>query len=221
MTYLKELKRTGHGSIQPKEHLIQMNIIFRFLPQGAAENVTNKVNSVIMDGLKLTQIKVVCAEKKESRGERFPGVVVPTYRSAHDKRSMTRDCEIANKFSRAYIMNDKPFQQRIFESDMRVLADSVGDGQLKVIGGHIHCIGEDINYRQYQYNRDNDDRLDSTKFGPRASITQHDLENNTPFALDSAYEQRSRDEERSTNQRDTGHRSDWRSSGRRGRSNSN
>ena len=125
------------------------------MPESARENVIHKVNSVIAEGLKLEGIKVVEAERRESRGSRFPGVIIAKCRSTEHKQkilSHKKKLKDSRRFANVYIMSDKPLQQRIFESNMRVLVDTVGNGRLQLTGGRLH------RQRRHYDNRDGAER---------------------------------------------------------------
>lgn len=199
-----------------------MNIILRNLPESSRENVTNKVNSVIKDRLKLSNISVVSAERKESKVGRFPGVVVAICRSTEEKRgilSSKKRLKDTKNFSRVYISSDKTLQQRIFESNMRVLAESVGDNELT--GGRIHRTRGDGYYRQHHAYRGTTDWVDRSRSTPRESDERHQERDDSPRAHRSVNQQtRPRDLYRSSNQRERGHNGERRITGRRDRSRS-
>lgn len=114
-----------------------LNFIIKNLEESRNENVMNKVNGLIKDGLKIKDIKINKAERKGNRGGWNPGVIVPSCRSVEDKRKIMSEKKIlrdSSNFSRVYILSDKPLQMRIIGLNMRVLAKTVGDGQLRVTG---------------------------------------------------------------------------------------
>ena len=64
----------------------KMNIVLRKLPESTNEDLNNKVNSLIKDGLKIKDIHVRSTERKQSFNESIPGVVVATLGSLDDKK---------------------------------------------------------------------------------------------------------------------------------------
>jgi hypothetical protein len=119
---------------------IHLNIVIRNIPESVHENVNSKVNGLIRDGLKLRDISIESAERKESRGTRFPGVIIAKCKSAEHKQAILsnkKKLRESRNFQNVYITSDKSLQQRIFESNMRVLAETVGDGQLRVTGSRL------------------------------------------------------------------------------------
>ena len=64
----------------------KMSIVLRKLPESTNEDLNNKVNLLIKDGLKIRDINVRSAERKQSFNEYIPGVVVATLGSLDDKK---------------------------------------------------------------------------------------------------------------------------------------
>lgn len=52
------------------------------------------------------------------------------------------------------ILSDKPFHQRVFEANMKMLVGTVGNGQLKVSGGRIQLL-EDEHRERHRPRYDN------------------------------------------------------------------
>ncbi|CAC5385839.1 unnamed protein product [Mytilus coruscus] len=63
-----------------------IRIIVRNLPESNGENVLNKVNALIKDGLHLKDVKAVSADRKKSYKEGKYGVVVVVFKSMNDKK---------------------------------------------------------------------------------------------------------------------------------------
>ena len=55
---------------------MERNIVIRNLPHTLNENLRGKVTGLLRDGLKLAEVVVDNSERKESRVESVPGVVV-------------------------------------------------------------------------------------------------------------------------------------------------
>ena len=66
----------------------KFNIVVRKLPVTVNENLDNKINALIKDGLKIRDIVVKSAERKQSYNESVPGVVVATLSSLNDKKRL-------------------------------------------------------------------------------------------------------------------------------------
>ena len=58
----------------------KLNFIVRNMAERTVENVKNRVNGLIKDGLRIKDVSVVSAERKQSRN-RKPGVIVATCKS--------------------------------------------------------------------------------------------------------------------------------------------
>jgi hypothetical protein len=63
-------------------------IVIRRLPEREDENVLELVNSLISDGIKLTDVKVTEAERKQSYHDSQPGLVIAKCASMDDKRQI-------------------------------------------------------------------------------------------------------------------------------------
>ena len=80
----------------------------------------NKVNSLIQDGLKLKDIKVVKAELKTSGNDK-PGVIIASIETLAQKRKVMetkKSLKNTNAFKNVYIEDDRPLQTRVIESNM-------------------------------------------------------------------------------------------------------
>ena len=88
-----EVKSRDSGSQNShSERDISLNIVIRNLPESHNENVKNKVNLLLRDGLRLSDVSVDEAERKQSHTDTIPGVVIARMKSKQDKtRVMNRN----------------------------------------------------------------------------------------------------------------------------------
>lgn len=125
----------GNGHGDP----CKLNFIVRNMQERTGENVKNRVNGMIKDGLKIQSIIVVSAERKISRN-RKPGVILATCSTAEavdkvlkSKKSL-KDCR---QYNQVYIERDIPLQQRIQDSNIRNIASVIGEDKLEIRGSRI------------------------------------------------------------------------------------
>ena len=67
-----------YASSNGQYYSMDKNIIIRNLPYGQNENLSGKVDGLFRDGLRIVDVVVDHVERKESRSESAPGVVVVT-----------------------------------------------------------------------------------------------------------------------------------------------
>ena len=72
--------------IVEETHDLSLNIVIRGLPETVNENVAEKVDALIKDGLKVKTVTVASAIRKISRVEYKAGLVIATLRSNSDKK---------------------------------------------------------------------------------------------------------------------------------------
>ncbi len=63
-----------------------INIIVRFLSQAEDEDIVEKVNTLIKEGVGLGEIQIDMPERKRSYGDNIPGVVIVNCKSAENKK---------------------------------------------------------------------------------------------------------------------------------------
>ena len=92
-------------------------------------NITvNLVNSLIRDGLKLTNVKVVQAERKTSRNDK-PGVIIAQFESFAQKKKVLdvkKSLKKIPKYQNVYIEDERSQEQRLAESNLRTVLQAVG-----------------------------------------------------------------------------------------------
>ena len=112
----------------------KLNVVIRKLATDQAEAQDpavnlHKVNPLIKDGLKLRNIKVKSAVRKQSRINSKPGVVIATLDTTDQRtkllkaKSALKQCD---RYKRVYIDEDRPVECRRNESNIRTLLNEMG-----------------------------------------------------------------------------------------------
>ena len=118
-------------------------IVVRNLPQGANETpqiVMDKVNAMIRDGCKLTDVKVTAAQRKIS-ARRRPGVIVTSIETFAQKQKIMKSKSSLKRtavYKRVYIENDYCLETRKTDSNLRtILKEIEKNKQCRVEGGKL------------------------------------------------------------------------------------
>ncbi|CAG2244979.1 unnamed protein product [Mytilus edulis] len=123
----------------------KLNIVIKGLPHGKNEEnnpqcTLNKVNSLIRDGLKLSNIKFLKAERKVSRDSKS-GLIIAKVQSLEDKKSIMKaksKLKGNKSFSSVYIENDIPWEVRSQQNNLRTILKEIGKSdKYRVVGSKI------------------------------------------------------------------------------------
>ncbi|MES9904339.1 MAG: hypothetical protein ABW168_16890 [Sedimenticola sp.] len=109
------------------------------LPAHPIENVSQKLNTMIKEGLDLPNITVTSAERKLSRTDK-PGVVIAQCNSADDvQKILERKANLKEntRYKSVYINRDIPLAQRIHNANMRAIVNVIGKDKLELKGNVI------------------------------------------------------------------------------------
>lgn len=125
--------KKSYAEITNSEIGIENDIIIRNYisdPKEADEPqlTLNKVNTLLRDGLKFTDIKVVKCERKKTRSSR-PGVVIATLETREQKQKVLENkkkLRNTQRFSKVYIEEARPLTSRINESNMLTVLHELG-----------------------------------------------------------------------------------------------
>ena len=97
--------------------------------ESSDEQITvNKANTLFLDGLKLTSVKVTAAERKHTRDGK-QGIIIATVVTAEQKSSvMQRKKNLRNTkhYESVYLEDKRPSDQRLTKSNMRTLLRTCG-----------------------------------------------------------------------------------------------
>ncbi|KAH3794765.1 hypothetical protein DPMN_148303 [Dreissena polymorpha] len=122
------------------EHDILLNVAIRKLPESASENIINKVNALIKDGLKVSGVECARAERKESRDSSKPGLVVVGFHSHNDKRKVMEKKSVlrdSQQYQGVYINHDKSLQERRMADNFRTILNSLNVDDLVMKGSRV------------------------------------------------------------------------------------
>ena len=134
----------------------KLNFIVRNMAERTGENVKNRVNGMIKDGLQISDVSVVSAERKQSRN-RKPGVIVATCQSERDVGKVLKnkkDLKNNRQYEQVYVEPDVPLQQRIQNSNLRNIVSVIGEDKLELRGTRVFPRSAD---RSADNNRDHRD----------------------------------------------------------------
>ncbi|MES9885013.1 MAG: hypothetical protein ABW185_29575 [Sedimenticola sp.] len=124
---------------------IECNLIVRNLPEHPIENVKNKINTLIKDGLKLVDTNIISAERKLGHNGK-PGVVIAKCRSREDVITLLsnkKQLKEHSRYSSVFIARDLPYHERVNAQNMRTLINALGRNKLEMKGSYIrHVSGE-------------------------------------------------------------------------------
>ena len=138
----------------------KLNFIVRGLPESENENVKNKVMAMIKDGLKLKDTVINKAVRKASFRANTPGIVVVTCENLEDKEVIMKgkvSLRKSRQYKEVFVDHDKSREQRLLESNLRLLVESIGKDKLSVKGSRLCRPNNDEN-NEPQPARDNNGR---------------------------------------------------------------
>lgn len=133
----------------------QTNFIIRNLNERDREDITSEVNRLLKDGLKLRDIEIESAERKVNRANNGKaGIVLVKCKSREDKQIIMRSkskLKDNRRYENVYIEHDLPKQQRVFNSNMRTIVNTLGRDKLQIRGSRIDIMKQnDDEYRATQ-----------------------------------------------------------------------
>ncbi len=121
---------------------VERNIVLRGVSESPNENVKDKVHSIITDGCKLNNIVIEKAERKTTKSNNKPGVIVATLENIeqknrileHKKRLHAQD----NAHRHVFIHEDIDYQQRVNGYNMRTFIKAMNlENDLTVVGNKV------------------------------------------------------------------------------------
>ena len=130
---LADLENQGSGD------KLKLNVVIAGLKQTEDENIVDKVNTVIKEGVG-QDIKVQSATRKTSKQEGKDGVVIATFSTADDKEKvMDKKSSLAKsaQYKHVSIFHDRPYDQRMARANMKALVDTLGKDKLTMKGDRV------------------------------------------------------------------------------------
>ena len=144
---------------------LALNIAIRNLAESDNENIMNKVDALIKDGLRLRNISCEKAVRKTARGDNRNGVIIATCESADDKKEIMRNkskLKERRQYEAVYIEHDRTLSESNQISNLRKLVTAVGGDRLRVQGSRVvfaQHADEEMNHRDnYHRHRGTDTR---------------------------------------------------------------
>lgn len=113
--------------------------IVRNLSERDNEDVKQRVNNVINDGLKL-RITIETAVRKVNRINSKPGLIVATCKYTEDKDAIMKrkkDLKNSRRYENVFIENDIPPHQRKLNSNLRAIVNTLGQDKLYFKGSRV------------------------------------------------------------------------------------
>ena len=90
------------------------SIIIKHLDERENENVIDRVNSLIYNGLKLDKVEVESAVRKPTKSDTKPGIIIAVCKSTKDKESIMkrkRDLKRSRRYENVFIEHNIPPDQ--------------------------------------------------------------------------------------------------------------
>lgn len=155
------------------------NIIIRNLPERENENIVREVNNILREGLKLREIMVEVAERKQSRlDDRKPGIIVAKCGTREDKQTVMKCKRIlrdSRRYEKVFIENDLPKHQRVLNSNLRTIVNTIGNDKLKLKGSRVSVTETEERERQHRLSdRDRNDSQRNRNYDHRGERERRD-----------------------------------------------
>ena len=115
------------------------NVVMFGIPETANENIINKVNAVIREGVK-QNVEVETAVRKASKKQGKPGVVIAKFKSAEDKRLVMEHKKVLSKsinHKNIGIDHERSADELLHQANMRVLTEAIGKNKVTLKGKRL------------------------------------------------------------------------------------
>ena len=135
-----KIERLSTGAESHSSPDIAMNIVIRGLPVTPNENVSNKVNAMFKDTLKVAGVSCASAERKIVNSGSKPGVVIAKMRSHEDKRKvMLKKANLKSnrQHSSVFISHDQSHADRLMSNNFRTILSAIRNHDLQVKGSRV------------------------------------------------------------------------------------
>ena len=126
-----ELKITEPNNSRPDKQQFdpERSVIIFGLHETVSEDITNKISSLIKNGLKLPDVVPLASKRLQSRNDK-PGAVKVEFKDLDDKVKALRAKQKLKEqrlYRNVYIRSSKSHMERLHEINMRMLLDEVSD----------------------------------------------------------------------------------------------
>ena len=152
------------------------------MPENQNEDIKNKVNALFRDGLRLANVSVKDAERKQSHNDSKPGVVIATLKNKEEKQQVMREkskLKDSRRFSKVFIHHDQVPSQRNMSSNFRAILRASkmnnSNSNLSMRGSRVVYDGQgtDRNDPRPEQNYSRENRHNGVRNGSRRS-DRHD-----------------------------------------------
>ena len=147
---LEEVRPNGQAENRPQiGDDLKRSIVIKNLEERENENVKDRVNSLIYNGLRLDRIEVESATRKSARSESKSGVIVATCKSLKDKEDIMKrksDLKKSRRYANVYIEHHMQPEQRRLNNNLRTIVNTIGNDRLRLKGSRILSMGNEGNY---------------------------------------------------------------------------
>ncbi|KAH3746801.1 hypothetical protein DPMN_181217 [Dreissena polymorpha] len=158
-----------------------LNVVIRNLPETASESTSSKVNAMLKDGLKLSNITVSKAERKKSRTESRPGVVIATFKCKEDKQTVMNakpDLRHISQYSKVFFNHDLAPEQRKNSQNFATILSAIKSDNITMRGTRIVNRRSDDNREELRPDN-RDSGRDSYRYRPNTNDRrEHDRRDN-------------------------------------------
>lgn len=127
-------------STQSSQEEYKRNIVIRNLCERENENVLQRVNNVVLDGLQLKNITIESATRKDNKNNYKPGLIIATCKTVKDKENIMnkkRELKNSRRYENVFIEHDLPSGQRKLNSNLRTIVNTIGQNKLLFKGSRI------------------------------------------------------------------------------------
>lgn len=151
-----ESDKRHSSDTRDNEELRKRRIILRNLEERENENIVERVIRVI-EYLKIKDVKIVAAERKESKVSSRPGVVVATLRSAGEKEQVMKAKSVlrnSSRYKNVYIEHDIPSYHRKIQNNLHTIVNTLGKDKLHYKGTRVYVSEDSCNSSAKRDTRD-------------------------------------------------------------------
>ena len=145
-TRVDQLTRSYAQVTEGKDINSSKSIVIKMLPEkrgepNDADATKHNVNALIRDGLRLRDIKIVSAKRKQNKNSRNPGVVTVTLETKEQKEKVMKEkrkLKSCDKYRKVYIEEEMSKEQLSADQNMRTILKETGiDRDYYVQNGNI------------------------------------------------------------------------------------
>lgn len=122
------------------------------------QTLERQVSDILKTGLNLENVVVTAAERKDSRREGVPGVVIATLESKIQRSSVLKNkskLKDHNELQSVHIYPDRPWHERRNDQNLRTIMNTLGNGTLEWKNGRIIQKNEQQNNANFRGQRNN------------------------------------------------------------------